>query len=49
MAEAREELLALAARLVIAADALERRPYEISRLREDCLAAAQVIRLMEAE
>jgi hypothetical protein len=44
-----EELLALAARLVVAADALERRPYEIEGLRRDCLAAAEVIRVMEEE
>ena len=48
-ANPREELLALAARLVIAADALERSPYEIESLRKDCLMAAEIIRLMEED
>jgi hypothetical protein len=40
----REELLALAARLVIASDILKRHPCEVVRLQQDCLAAAEALR-----
>jgi len=40
----REELLALAARLVIASDILTRHPCEVVRLQQDCLAAAELLR-----
>lgn len=40
----REELLALAARLVVASDILKRKPCEVVYLQQDCLAAAEALR-----
>lgn len=38
-------LLALAARLVVASDILKRKPCEVVYLQQDCLAAAEALRL----